>query len=105
MLPSGPPLRGLFGQALGRLLAVAENYPELKASQNFIDFQDALEDTENQIEMARRYYNGTVRELNTLVEQFPSNLVASTFGFIHADYFETEVPEDRAVPQVSFDKS
>jgi LemA protein len=94
---------GLFGQALGRLLAVAENYPELKASQNFIDFQDALEETENQIEMARRYYNGTVRELNTLVEQFPSNFVASTFGFIHADYFETETPEDRAVPQVSFD--
>lgn len=93
----------LFGQALGRLLAVAESYPELKASQNFVDFQEALEDTENQIEMARRYYNGTVRELNTLVEQFPSNLVASGFGFRHADYFETELPEDRAVPQVSFD--
>ncbi|MCB1477400.1 MAG: LemA family protein [Rhodobiaceae bacterium] len=96
-------VEGMLSGALGRLLAIAENYPDLKASQNFIDFQDALEDTENKLEMARRYYNGTVRDLNVMVEQFPSNLIAGKFGFEKRDFFETEEATDRAVPKVSFD--
>ena len=94
---------GMLSGALGRLLAIAENYPDLKASQNFIDFQDALEDTENKLEMARRYYNGTVRDLNVMVEQFPSNLIAGKFGFTHREFFEIEEASERAVPKVSFD--
>ncbi|MEZ5877386.1 MAG: LemA family protein [Tepidamorphaceae bacterium] len=96
-------VEGMLSGALGRLLAIAENYPDLKASQNFIDFQDALEDTENKLEMARRYYNGTVRDLNVMVEQFPSNLIAGKFGFEKRDFFEIEEATDRAVPKVSFD--
>jgi LemA protein len=89
--------------ALGRLIAVAENYPDLKASQNFMEFQNALEETENEISMARRYYNGAVRDSNIAVESFPSNLVASRFGFDKAEFFEIEEPADRTVPKVSFD--
>lgn len=95
-------LEGLLGQALGRLMAVAENYPELKASANFLDFQNGLEEIESEIQMARRYYNGTVRRLNTLIDQFPSNLVARAFRFAKADYFELDDEADRAVPKVSF---
>jgi len=79
-----------------------ENYPDLKASQNVIDFQDALEDIENHLQMARRYYNGAVRNLNVMVESFPSNLVAGQFGFRQAQYFELDDDQDRAVPQVEF---
>jgi LemA protein len=93
---------GMLTQALGRLLAVAEAYPDLKASQNFADLQRALETTEREIQMARRYYNGSVRELNTKVESFPSNLVAGQFGFAKADYFELENPSDRQLPEVRF---
>lgn len=73
---------------LGRLIAVAEGYPELKASQNFLDLQAQLADTENKIEMARRFYNGAVRELNTAVESFPSNLVAGVGGIAKREFFE-----------------
>ncbi len=96
------PVEAALSGALGRLFALAENYPDLKASQNFIDFQDSLEEIENQIQMARRYYNGAVRNLNVTVESFPSNLVASSFKFEKADYFELEDTGDRAVPDVSF---
>ena len=95
-------VESLLGAALGRLIAVAEAYPDLKASANFKEFQDALEDTEDKLQLARRYYNGAVRQFNTLVEQFPSNLVAGQFRFQQAEYFELEDPADRAVPQVSF---
>ena len=95
-------VEGMLSGALGRLFALAENYPDLKASQTFLDFQDALEDTENQIQMARRYYNGTVRDLNVMVEQFPSNLIASRFGFTQREFFELENEADRAVPKVEF---
>ena len=91
---------GMLGQALGRLLAVAEAYPDLKASQNFAELQRALESTEREIQMARRYYNGSVRALNTKVESFPSNLVAGQFGFHKADYFELADPAEREVPEV-----
>lgn len=88
--------------ALGRLFALAESYPELKADQGFRQLQTQLDEIESDLEKARRYYNGTVRQLNTSVEQFPSNLVAGQFGFFQADYFEIEDPTQRAVPQVSF---
>ena len=87
---------------LGRLLAVAENYPELKASANFLQLQQDLASLESEIQMARRYYNGAVRNLNTMVQSFPSNLVANQFGFKTRQYFEIEEPGDRAVPKVSF---
>ncbi|WP_349363912.1 MAG: LemA family protein [Roseitalea porphyridii] len=93
---------GLLSQALGRLFAVAESYPDLKANQNFAELQEALETVEREIQMARRYYNGSARELNVKVESFPSNLVAKSFNFVQADYFELEDPGDRAVPQVAF---
>ena len=88
--------------AIGGLFAVAENYPDLKASQNFIDLQKNLTEIEDQIQLARRYYNGAVRNMNIAVESFPSNLVASRFGFQQAEFFELEDPADRAVPKVSF---
>ena len=92
----------MLSGALGRLMAVAENYPDLKASQNFVEFQRALEETENEISMARRYYNGAARNLNVSVESFPSNLIANQFGFSKVEYFEIEDAADRAVPKVSF---
>ncbi len=93
---------GMLTRALGNLFAVAENYPDLKADQNFLDLHRALSETEDQIQLARRYYNGTVRNLNIMVESFPSNVVARTFGFSRAEFFEIEDPGDRAVPRVSF---
>jgi len=88
--------------ALGRLLAVAENYPDLKASANFVELQQEFSNLESEIQMARRYYNGAVRNLNTMVESFPSNIVASRFGFTKREYFEIEEAADRTLPKVSF---
>jgi len=93
---------GVLSGALGRLFAVAEAYPDLKASQNFMQFQGELSNTENEIQLSRRYYNGTARDLNTAVESFPSNVIANAFKFEKAQYFEMENPADRAVPQVKF---
>jgi len=93
---------GLLGAALGRLFAVAENYPDLKADKNFAELQESLEKIEEEIQLARRYYNGTARNMNILVESFPSNLVARGFGFNTAEYFEIETPGDRQVPKVEF---
>jgi LemA protein len=89
-------------QALGRLFAVAEAYPVLRASENFQQLQAELTNTEDRIAAGRRFYNANVRTLNTKVESFPSNLVAGAFGFVRAEYFETEDPAVRAAPQVSF---
>ena len=91
-----------LSSALGRLLAVAENYPDLKASENYLALQEELSAIENHIQMARRYYNGAVRLLNTLIESFPSNLIADRFGFAKADYFEIDKAADRALPAVRF---
>jgi len=85
-----------------RLLALKEDYPELKSNQNFLDLQEELTDTEDKIEMARRFYNGAVREMNIKVKSVPSNLVAGPFGFHTQPYFEIE-PADRLAPDVSFD--
>lgn len=93
---------GLLGAALGNLLAVAENYPDLKASQNFLELQKSLADIEEQLQLARRYYNGAARDLNILIGSFPSNLIAERFNFQPVDYFELESPQDREVPKVSF---
>jgi LemA protein len=93
---------GLLSRALGNLFAVAENYPDLKASQNFIELQSSLAEIEEQIQLSRRYYNGAARNLNILVDSFPSNIVAQMFGFTSVEYFELEDQGDRAVPQVSF---
>jgi LemA protein len=89
-------------QTLRSLFAVSEAYPDLKANENFLELQRELSALESEIQMARRYYNGAVRNLNTMVESFPSNLVASQFKFEKREYFEIEDPGDRAVPKVSF---
>lgn len=92
---------GAVSRALGALFAVAENYPDLKANQNFLELQKALSDLEEQLQLARRYYNGTVRDLNILIESFPSNFFAAFFGFRKAEFFHVE-DADRAVPKVGF---
>jgi len=88
-------------QPVGRIMALAEDYPDLKASDNFLELQEELSDTEDKIEMARRFYNGAVRELNTKIRTIPSNLVAGPMGFKTRDYFEIDV-EDAAAPEVEF---
>ena len=93
---------GILSQALGKLMAVAEAYPDLKASQNFLQFQGELTNTENEIQLSRRYYNGTARDLNTAVESFPSNILANIFHFEKVQFFEIDNPADRAVPTVKF---
>lgn len=94
----------LLAQSLSKLFAVAENYPDLKASENFKSLQSSLETIESDIQMARRYYNGTVRDFNIIVQSFPSNLVAQSFQFKASDYFEIEDATDRKVPSVDFNQ-
>ena len=91
----------ILTQALGRLFAVAEAYPDLKANQNFLALQQELASTEDRIASGRRYYNANVRELNTKVESVPSNIVAGLAHIGRAEYFEAEGAE-REAPQVSF---
>ncbi|WP_064694018.1 LemA family protein [Rhizobium aegyptiacum] len=93
---------GLLGQALGRVIALAEAYPDLKANENFAELQASLETMEGELQMARRYYNGAARDLNVKVESFPSNLVAGQFGFAKREYFEITDEADRGVPSVKF---
>ena len=88
--------------ALGKLMAVAESYPDLKASGNFLALQQELSQLESELQMARRYYNGTVRNLNILVESFPSNLIAGLFGFARGDFFELTDSAERATPAIAF---
>lgn len=92
-------------QALRSVFALAEAYPNLKANQNFLDLQTHLTEIEDQIQLARRYYNGTARNYNIQIESFPSNLVANFFSFKPADYFEIEVATQREVPKVDFSPS
>jgi LemA protein len=88
--------------ALRQLFAVAENYPDLKASQNFLELQNELTDTEDKIQAARRFYNMTVRDLNIKVQSFPSSVIANQRGIQKREFFELEEPADREVPTVSF---
>jgi len=92
---------GALQQALRSLFAVAENYPELKANENFLNLQNTLSELEQDIQMARRYYNGAVREYNNMIQVFPNNLFAGMFGFSKRDYFDAP-EEDLEVPQVKF---
>ncbi|GEL93876.1 LemA family protein [Cellulomonas composti] len=89
-------------QALGRLFAVAENYPVLRASENFQQLQAELTATEDRIAASRRYYNANVRTLNTKVESFPANVIAGMFHFERAEYFEVADPQVRQAPDVQF---
>src|SRR5690242_20375186 len=91
----------MLSQALGRLLAIVEAYPDLKANQNFLALQNELTATEDRIASARRYYNATVRDLNTKVETVPSNIIAGIFNVERAEYFEA-VGEQREAPRVDF---
>ena len=91
-----------LNSALMNLFAVAEQYPELKANQNFLDLQDELSVIEGDIEKSRRYYNGTVRDKNIVIDSFPSNIVASLFGFVKSIFFEIENDAQREAPQVKF---
>lgn len=90
-----------LSQALKTLFAVAENYPELKANQNFISFQQELSKIEDQIQLARRYYNGVVRDYNISITVFPGNIIANIFNFKSKPFFETSVDEQKN-PQVKF---
>ena len=92
---------GALSVGLGKLFALAENYPDLKASTNFLDLQKQLSDLENDLQMARRYYNGAVRNQNVLVQSFPSNILAGMFGFGPRDFFELSNESEREAPQVS----
>ncbi len=94
-----------MGAALGRLFAIAEAYPELKADANFRDLQDKLSGVEDEIQMSRRYYNGAVRDFNTMIESFPSNLIATQFKFTKAEFFEIGDAAAREVPKVTFNKA
>lgn len=85
---------------LGSIFVAMENYPDLKANQNVLDLQNQLVEIEHDIQMARRYYNGAVRDNNVLVESFPSNLIANLFQFNKAEYFELEDKTLRQVPEV-----
>ncbi|MDH3685784.1 MAG: LemA family protein [Myxococcales bacterium] len=93
---------GGLSRALASLFAVAEAYPELKSNENFLSLQSELSDLEDAIQNARRYYNAIVRDLNTRVEAFPSNLVANVFSFGKKEYFELDAPAERIAPKVSF---
>ncbi len=88
--------------SLRSLFAIAENYPELKANENFQDLQRQLSEIEDQIQKARRYYNATVRDFNTATEVFPNLIVASLFQFKKKDFFELTDPREREVPKVDF---
>ena len=93
---------GLLSQALGRLFAVAEAYPELKANQNFLSLQQTLAETENAIAGSRQSYNQVVRDLNTRIETVPTNIIAGMFNFRPRDFFEIQEAAERAVPEVRF---
>lgn len=87
---------------LKTLFAVAENYPQLRAAENFLELQRELRDTEDKIQAARRFYNGNIRDLNIKIESFPANIVASLFGFPKMELFELREAAEKEVPKVQF---
>ena len=93
---------GELSQALGRLFAVAENYPDLKASQNFLALQEELTSTENKISFARQFYHDSVLQFNNKTQMFPSNIIASMGGFKAGEFFEVTDTVERDAPKVSF---
>jgi len=90
-----------LGAGLERLIALAENYPDLKANENFLNLQNELVETENYLQFARRYYNGSVREMNNTIESFPTNLVARLFRFVPGEFFEVPNASERLPPDLS----
>jgi len=96
---------GALSGALSRLLAVVENYPNLKANQNFLALQEELTSTENKISFSRQYYNDSVLRYNNKTQMFPSNIIAGMGNFKHSDFFEVTAPEEREAPKVSFSKN
>ncbi|HWI76343.1 MAG TPA: LemA family protein [Sphingomicrobium sp.] len=90
---------------LGRLMAVAENYPELKANQNFLQLQDQLASIETELQSARRYYNATVRDLNSTIQSFPPVLIARPAGFSEEPFYEDEDKSIQTAPKVAFPRS
>ncbi len=95
-------LEGELGMALGRLLAVAEAYPELKANQNFLALQEELTSTENKISFSRQYYNDSVLKYNNKIQMFPSNVIAGMFNFKQGEFFEVTAEAEKQAPKVSF---
>ncbi len=93
---------GELSSALSRLLAVVENYPDLKANQNFMALQEELTSTENKISFSRQYYNDSVLTYNNKTQMVPSNIIAGMFGFKHGEFFEVTVAAEREAPKVSF---
>ncbi len=92
----------MLSSTLKTLFAVSEDYPDLRASENFFGLQKELRDTEDKIQAARRFYNSNVRDINIKIESFPSNIIANIFAFKKMDLFELEEPEAREVPKVKF---
>ena len=92
----------VLSETLKSLFAVVENYPDLKASQNFLELQQELRDTEDKIQAARRFYNSNVRDLNIKIETFPANIVASIFSFKKMDFFETAEAAEKEPVKVNF---
>ncbi|MDF1536351.1 MAG: LemA family protein [bacterium] len=96
------PIETALTGMLRQVFALAEAYPDLKANQNFLDLQGQLAEIEEQIQFSRRYYNGAARDMNILVQSFPSNLIANAFRFPPAEYFEIELATEREAPKVQF---
>ena len=93
---------GALGEALSKFMLVVENYPDLKANQNFMNVQEELTSTENKISFARQSYNDQVLGYNNKIQMFPSNIVAGMFAFTKRDFFEIEIAAEREVPKVDF---
>jgi len=93
---------GTLGEALSKFMLVVENYPDLKANQNFLSLQEELTSTENKISFSRQSYNDQVLFFNNKIQMFPSNIIANMFNFGKRDFFEIETPAEREVPKVSF---
>jgi len=93
---------GALTDALSKFMLVVENYPDLKANQNFLSLQETLTSTENKIAFARQAYNDAVLNYNNKTQMFPSNIVAGMFNFTKRDFFEIESPAEREVPKVKF---
>ena len=95
-------MEGELSSALAKLMVVVENYPDLKANQNFLALQEELASTENRIGFSRQYYNDSVLRLNNKIQMFPSNVMANMTGFKVGEFFEVTVAEEREAPRVSF---
>src|SRR5438309_1090869 len=106
MTAQGPAAKGeaegMLAGALKNLFALAEAYPQLRAVESFTQLQGTLSQIEDTLQNARRYYNAVVRDLNTKIAQFPSNILAGMFNFKAREFFEVTVPAEREVPKVSF---